>query len=226
MIECLKCLTTLTTIQLKASYPLQTIHAEPGVHFVLSCIVQIWLMISRFLPTFLKCSIKQTNIKCSKNTRWVKLLEQSSRWIELICSTNNNNDDDTPFFLVQIESVSVKCSINIGWFWNKLVIGISRWVFFTVSNRVSWLMPLTSVSVLWRWFLRFFLGNSFWKELFDSHFLQGILMPLIGVVGLGGNLLSVAVLSGGNWEPIIFYMKKEWFEYRSVYIWVYKSIYE
>ena len=43
-------------------------------------------------------------------------------------------------------------------------------------------------------------------------------MPLIGVVGLGGNLLSVAVLSGGNWEPIIFYMKKEGFEYRSVYI--------
>lgn len=205
MIECLKCLTTLTTIRWKASSPLQTIHTKPGVHFVLSCIVQIWLMISRFLPTFLKCSIKQTNIKCSKNTRWVKLLEQSSRWIELICSTNNNNDDDTPFFLVQIESVSVKCSINIGWFWNKLVIGISRWVFFTVSNRVSWLMPLTSVVFLCcpprRWFLRIvlrlFLGNVFWKELFDFHFAGHL-----DATYWGGRLRRKSSFGGGfvRWE--------------------------
>ena len=58
----------------------------------------------------------------------------------------------------------------------------------------------------------------FFEKNFLIFILQGILMPLIGVVGLGGNLLSVAVLSGGNWEPIIFYMKKEWFEYRSIYM--------
>ena len=40
-------------------------------------------------------------------------------------------------------------------------------------------------------------GNIF-ENIFENSFLQGILMPLVGVVGLGGNLLSVAVLSGSN----------------------------
>ena len=49
----------------------------------------------------------------------------------------------------------------------------------------------------------FFGKNISEKNLLRSVFLQGILMPLVGVVGLGGNLLSVAVLSGApyyvNW---------------------------
>lgn len=79
-----------------------------------------------------------------------EILEKSSRWIKLVCSTNDNN-------------VTAKCSIN------KLVIGITQFFFEKNFLRITFCrMSVSYDHMITQCFWNIFESRSFW-ELFLSY---------------------------------------------------------